>query len=293
MNPTSEDSVDRETRTRRERLHPGRHSQNAAWKNSGGPYASRMPDCRAAFAGQLLSTVLGGNVVPRDVPGAPAGTHDFDLKLDDDRTIAVEVTFSADHDKVEFWHVVHKTEWDVPQLEHSWLLNVTPLARVGTLRGKIESLLRALERRSVYKFGLGVKVSAPEIDELYRLLVKAGAVWPDVHPSRIGIYSTGGGATSTELVREVVEYEASKPDNRNKLARAKVDERHLFVGLDPATSPTAPASGFMDVRLPGPCNLPPEVDVAWIAIPATDDAGNPTEHLWRLDRENGWQKSTQ
>ncbi len=242
-------------------------------------------------AGQLLGAILGGAVVPRDVPGATASTHDFDVMLGDGRTVAVEVTISADREDVEYWHAVHKTEWDAPQLGHSWLLNITPPARVSTLRGKVESLLQGLERAGIYKFGLGTKVDAPEVDELHRLLVKAGDVWAGVHPPRIGIYSAGVGTTDTEPVREVVEYEASKPDNRSKLARAKADERHLFVWIDPATSPAAPASGFMEVRLPSACSLPPEVDVAWVAIPATNDAGNPMERLWRFDRRGGWQSA--
>ncbi len=185
---------------------------------------------------------------------------------------------------------MHKAAWDAPQLQHTWLLNVTPPARVNTLRGKVESLLQGLERAGVRKFGLGAKVNAPEIDQLHGLLAKGGDVWPGVPPSRIGIYSTGAGSVDTEPVRQVVEHEASKPDNRSKLARATADERHLFVWIDPATSPAAAASGFMDVRLPAACCLPPEVDVAWVAIPATDDAGNPAGNLWRFDRRDGWQK---
>lgn len=125
------------------------------------------------------------------------------------------------------------------------------------------------------QFGLGTKVDAPGVNELHRPLVKAGDVWPGVQPSRIGIYSTSGGMTSVDLVREAVEYEASKPDNRSKLARAKADERHRFLWIDPATSPAAPASGFMDVSRPSARNLPPEINVAWIAIPTTDEDGPP------------------
>ena len=69
-------------------------------------------------AGQLLSAILGVVVVPRDVLGAPAGTHDFDLTFGDGRTIAVEVTISADREVVEFRNAVHKAAWDAPQLAH-------------------------------------------------------------------------------------------------------------------------------------------------------------------------------
>jgi len=111
-------------------------------------------------AGELLRAILGGTVVPTDVPGASAGTHDFDIQLDDGRTIAVEVTISADRDKVQFWHEVHKPDWEAPQLSQSWMLNVTPPARVRSLRGKVEHLLQGLERAGIHKFGLSTKVDA-------------------------------------------------------------------------------------------------------------------------------------
>ncbi len=53
-------------------------------------------------AGQILGAILGGVVVSRDVPGAPANTHDFNLAFGDGRIIAAEVTISADREVVEF-----------------------------------------------------------------------------------------------------------------------------------------------------------------------------------------------
>ncbi len=241
-------------------------------------------------ASRILGQTLGGTVVPRDVPGAPPGTHDFDVKLRDGRTVAVEETISTDRRIVQFWHVVHDESWDAPSLRRSWLLNVTPPARVKTLRDRVEPLLRALENAGVDKFGLlpGVTASSPEITELHGLLVKAGGVLPAL-PPRIFIMHTGAGATSTDAVREAIEQEAMKSDNRSKLVRAVADERHLFVWVDPLGSPAAPATGFMDVALPGGCNLPPEIDVVWVAVPTIDDAGNDGERLWRYDRRSGWQ----
>lgn len=241
-------------------------------------------------AAEILRAALGGTAVPRDVPRAPAGTHDFDLTFTDGRTIAVEVTISADRDSVEFWDVVHKTDWEAPQLRQSWLLNVTPPARVRTLRDKVETLLQGFEKAGIHKFGLGTRVDTPEVRELHRLLVKSGDVWPNVQPSRIGIYHTAAGSASTDLVRDVVEFEVWKDDNRKKLERAKSDERHLFVWIDVGTSPAAPAAGSMDMSPPSACELPPETDVAWIVIPGADDDGNQIVNLWRFDRGSGWQE---
>ncbi len=243
-------------------------------------------------AGHILSEVLDGRVVRRDVPGAPAGTHDFDLKFDDDRTIAVEVTVSTDPKIVEFWHALHDRSWDAPQLRHSWMLNVTPPAHVQTLRSKVEPLLHSLEQVDRRKFGLGRGPKTPEIEELHRLGVKSGDVLESTLPPSIYIYSTGAGFASTKAVREAVEREAMKQDNRSKLGRAKADERHLFVWIDTLNTPAAAAMGFMDISPPTGCTLPPEVDAVWIAFPTqADDSGNIVDvQLWRCDQLNGWQK---
>jgi hypothetical protein len=58
----------------------------------------REYECRAS---KILSRELCGEVVWRDVPEAPSGTHDFDLKLADGRTIAVEVTRLVDSKALE------------------------------------------------------------------------------------------------------------------------------------------------------------------------------------------------
>ena len=63
-------------------------------------------------AGRVLSGILGGTVVPRDVPGAPPGTHDFDLVLGGGRVIAVEETISTNRQIVEFWAALHDQSWE-------------------------------------------------------------------------------------------------------------------------------------------------------------------------------------
>ncbi len=242
-----------------------------------------------SHAGRIFSSILGGNVVPKDVPGAPPGTHDFDLELGDGRVIAVEVTVSTDRRVVEFWAAVHDQSWDAPQLRTSWLLNVTPPANIKTLRGNVEPLLCGLEQAGRSKFGIRDGTTAPEVKELLRLLVKGGDVWNGVLPPRIFLYSTSVGSVGIDGVRAAVEHETAKPDNRAKLGRAPADERHFFVWIDPLHTQAAAAMGFMGVTVPTGCTLPPEIDTLWVAIPTTDDSGADGERLWRYTRQSGWE----
>ena len=55
--------------------------------------ARALTDMRAdeRRAADLLKELLGGECEPRDADGAP-GMHDFDLRLDDGRTLAAEAT---------------------------------------------------------------------------------------------------------------------------------------------------------------------------------------------------------
>ncbi len=181
--------------------------------------AKSMRNRNEVRASRILSEVLGGSVVWRDVQAAPPRTHDFDLKFGDDRTIAIEVTVSTDPKIVEFWHAVHDQSWQSPGLSHSWVLNVTPPAHVKTLRGKVEALLHRLEGAGISKFGLGRGTKTPEIKELHSLLVKSGDVLDSVLPSCIYVYSASAGWAGTEAVQEAVEQEAMKQDNRSKLGR--------------------------------------------------------------------------
>jgi hypothetical protein len=60
-------------------------------------------------AADIVATRVGGQAVPRDVPGAPDTTHDFDVQLADGRAIALEVTSAVDPEMVSM-RVAHISE---------------------------------------------------------------------------------------------------------------------------------------------------------------------------------------
>lgn len=63
-----------------------------------------------------VAETLGGIHVHRDIPGAPAGTHDFDI-LVGGSVIALEVTSAADGATTALWEAVTRSDWLEPSLQ--------------------------------------------------------------------------------------------------------------------------------------------------------------------------------
>lgn len=243
-------------------------------------------------AGEILAAELRGQVNYRDVPGAPPGTHDFDVVCPDGKTIAVEVTSVRDPEAEEFWRAVSKQQWGATTLSKSWVLDVDSEARVSTLRAHIEEALRALEQAGTKQFSEAFGSAAPE--ELQRLGVRSGRAF-DWSPPYIYVTGGAGGAVDVEDLRRAVERVAQAPDNRNKLRGARAAGAaggHLFVWVDPLNHAVAAAFHFMRTKAPSAPRLPPEIDVVWVARPTrTDDHGRICcEELWKVDRRCGWAK---
>lgn len=73
-------------------------------------------------AAELLKQLLGGEHRPRDTGGA-LGMHDFDLRLDDGKVLAVEVTTDASRVDRAFRHQIDATSrrwWRRPPGRSRW-----------------------------------------------------------------------------------------------------------------------------------------------------------------------------
>jgi hypothetical protein len=98
------------------------------------------------IAGDILARQLGGIMSPRDVPGAPEGTHEFDVELPSGRRIAVEVTAATDGAMEALHGAAFGQRWDAPTLAHDWWL-VLPMVggfNVGKMASKVIPTLRSL-----------------------------------------------------------------------------------------------------------------------------------------------------
>ncbi len=233
-------------------------------------------------AAKILRQIFGGSVHWRDVPGAPPGTHDFDIVCPDGITIAVEVTRITDPVVLAFWTAHSKEKWEAPTLSKSWLLDVDPKASVRALKGRVEPLLHQLEAAGMTWFSTASDhVAAKELQQL-------GARWGhalEVNPPYIGICHVPYYWVNAEDLRGEVEKVAWKSDNRHKLGRAyTAAKRHLFIWVDPLAHLVVGALFYMErIKPPSGCDLPPEVDVLWIGR-------RESETLWRFDRRGGWRK---
>jgi hypothetical protein len=237
------------------------------------------------LASELLRKALGGMVKARDIPGAPPGTHDFDLVMSDGRVISVEVTIWTDPEAQQFWRAASKHRTPSRLLGRSWVLIVSsPDVHVKTLQPRAGQILRELERRGITEFGFWSAQGNEHVRSLQQLGITRGRSF-DWAPACIYFVLLEGGSVNVDAVAEAVEREAGKSDNLHKLRNAPGHERHLFVWIEPLSGEAAAAMGFIEVKPPRNCNLPEEIDVVWIATP-TETAAD----LWRYDRSGGWQR---
>jgi hypothetical protein len=102
-------------------------------------------------AARTMCAVYGDGwaIFPRDVRGAPPGTHDFDLN-DGSTIVAVEVSTIADHttvsDSAEWSRHFPDLSVTLAGLEHGWVIVVSARGRAKKTSQGLEVWLRELER---------------------------------------------------------------------------------------------------------------------------------------------------
>ena len=206
----------------------------------------------------------------RDVPGAPPGTHDYDLHIGD-RTIVLEVTSATDGEVRSLWDTVHDHEWEEATLGRSWGLTLKPGSRIKGLADKAVPLLRTLEAQGVEKFDdsypsrRSSDVTLRALHQLSEIGIRNG-ISMNSKPTRIVVSVIGpSGWGSSGTLINVVERAAQR--KVKQLSRAAADERHLFLWLDWSDYDAQAAMHFvMDLGvLPEhPPSLPAGIDKVWI-----------------------------
>jgi hypothetical protein len=112
-------------------------------------------------AADIVASVLHGSVIPRDVPGVPDGTHDFDVQLPGHRVVALEITTAAGTQILARWNAVAKLNTTgrrriATSLRANWLvvLSGDPASGVNRVASKLERLLQKLEATATTGFWL-------------------------------------------------------------------------------------------------------------------------------------------
>lgn len=250
------------------------------------------------FLGTFVAKTLGGTAIPRDVKGASDNTRDFDIELPD-RIAALEITSVVDEAEVAQSRALQKHQPSCPNLSRHWHLSLQPETNIRALVGRVCSLLRALELCQVDTIVPDRKLdpsdpdwalenelrSTPEVEELRNLGVQ-GATSFTQGPA--GLITTGSHSlfsTHPDLVVEAVEVEASKDDNRRKLAASGSTDRHLFVWVERNPEAGALAFPLLPETLP---RLPVEVTTVWVATGGYADEGLVIQRCWRVSPPDEW-----
>ena len=248
-------------------------------------------------AGNAVADVLQGRAIPRDIPGAPPGTHDFDIELEAGRRIALEVTSAADSSIISQREAAFGREWPAPGLEHDWWVSLresrtTEPHSIARMMRQVPAILAVLQDEDVNDVETRTYLpptTPPRIreatEELRRLDVAAA--------HRLGAPKNGealvllgfrrGASANPDAVNELVAERAKA--KLEKLLRSGADERHLYVWIDSTRAEADLAMATLPPPSSGPA-LPAGIDMVWAA---TFGWASQPERLWRASPGGAWE----
>lgn len=259
-------------------------------------------------AAEMIAHLTGGRLVSRDVPGAAAGTHDFDINFASGRVVALEITTAVYRPWVVLQHRLSKhNTMDTSDLRYTWrvsghfgFLPLRPgnLSDVTEIRRQAIGYLRELEAAGVDEFQeFPDERLIPWLTATFQGLRRLGITrgyCERHHTASARLIFNGllgySGAVSPETINRIVEAEIGH--NHDKLARARADDRHLFIWVDPSIG--AAGVSVAPDRLPiGAPTLPSGLDTVWLGFLSSAD-GKPHHRvgaLWRCNNGENWQQS--
>lgn len=249
-------------------------------------------------AGEIVAQQVGGEPIERDVPGAPDGTHDLDIRLHDDRWIALEVTSAADSSQLSMYATGFGNRWDAPSLSTDWRIGIASdaIVDIKKLMGGVEPHLKVLEEHGITEvgrvFSTAWRSAGHAVAEATQQILMLGAILArSMNPPRTGeaaqLLLSGHGPAGSDpgQVNKLVAERAKA--KVKKLLAASADERHLFVWID---SSHADAELAM-FSLPPPASapsLPDGIDAVWAAT-IGKVPGALFERLWCVRRPGTWE----
>jgi hypothetical protein len=253
-----------------------------------GEMTGRELDEHELRAATIVGSILDGVAVPRDVAGAPDGTHDFDVLLPG-RCVALEVTRAADKLVLATLARAFAQAYPAPALANTWTLSIQTIGPtpppVPPIVKESPELLAVFEHHGMTEIDGQLypgQAPAAVIDasmKLVRLGVARARTSPVGGPPRLFFIGHGGFMADPDAVnRLAAEHTAA---NADKLLAARADERHLFIWMDPS-HPDAELAMHTGPPPEQPPALSDGVDVVWVA--------NPSGHLWRSRPPGDWEE---
>jgi hypothetical protein len=253
-------------------------------------------------AGGIVAQQLGGTHQPRDVPGAPDGTHDLDVHADG-RTIALEVTSAGDRAVEKLREQLFGETWEAPSLHHHWWLGIAKRdaprpGRVSALMQHIVPHLEILERHRVHQVSdvdpATLGNAPPEVSQAAQAIFQLGVhrVTQIDRPkpgetARLLSSLSGGLSAGPDSLNGIVEARAQ--EKADKLRAADGTEKHVFVWLRAAAHDEVDLALATHPLPSEPPTLPEGIDVAWVGIGPADPSA-PTLALWCIRPPRSWEQ---
>ncbi len=239
-------------------------------------------DVEERAAAAIVSWELAGWWQPRDIPGAPEGTHDLDVHVLAGGTVALEVTSAGDRSLIKLRELVFGEPWEAPALEHHWWLGLSerPQPQIKRLKQKTPQYLAVLEQSNVAQVSTHEPLPAgspPEVMAAAQAIFALGAHratrldTPKAGETAQMFSSLGSGRSGgADSLNGIVE--ACARGKVKKLRAAEGDEKHLFVWLRADAHETVEVASSTLAISDAPPTLPEGIDVAWVGIGPSNPA---------------------
>ncbi len=267
-----------------------------------------MPDKMTEnAAADVVAHQMDAQVVRRDCPGAPDGTHDFDLLYTNGKVAALEITTAASELILKRWHSMSNINhrFVAKSLRSTWMLMLrggNPQVNLKKIVSEAPRLLERLEVSDISGFertspdeivvhGSADKGDNEAVDRLRALgVTSCSAIGHPEQGSDASILLAGAGGYSGSIRRESINgvIEHAICANQKKLERAAADERHVFVWIDPSIGAAGVSIDGSQPPATGP-NLPEPVTTVWAGFAALGGPCAGVQSLWRADRGRRWE----
>lgn len=239
----------------------------------------------------LIETMFRGSRMDYRVDQSHSN-YDFDWHHPDGRISAMEVTSSVDARNENTLAAIRNPRKGGSVIigthcKHAWYIRPLPTGNINAIRQRVDRLLAEVERAGYdHLFCPSDLFSSDAIKSICESGIDFGSVvtWGDPGSIRIGPPSTGNAVCVDDLLG-AVRTEAYKADNRRKLNAATMEERHLFVYVDPSN--VLPWCGLVDFSPPFTLpDIPPEITHVWVS---SEGRAKNSYKIWCASKSSAWQ----
>jgi hypothetical protein len=213
------------------------------------------------------------------------GEYDFDLTYGNGDVAAVEVTKSTIQELELMLRKIGREFVLASACRNSWMVDALPSARIRLILKKVDHYLSAIEAEGMNEFFAPHDTMSESVSRILAdLQINEGRILELPVPARIWVTcpSEKGSIVDANDLQRAIEAEATKGDNKRKLAKSQHPERHLFVYVDQLNC--GPWQAMINRCIPEqPPMLPAEITHVWAAAEVYDRI-----IVWVAEPPNKW-----